>query len=86
MKKPLLKRVPAGKPLPVPKIKISPEELQEFHLRRTTLNTAKFQALMVEEAYALWAKNLRIKYDIPTVKYEIDPQTGVVTPQEERHG
>jgi hypothetical protein len=60
---------------------LSPEDLQEFNLRRVTLNNAKFQALMVEEAYALWSKNLREKYKLP-VKFEIDPHTGVVTPKE----
>ena len=60
-------------------IKLLPEDLLEFQLRRATLNNAKFQSLMVEESYVLWSKNLRVKYTIPTAKFEIDPQTGVVT-------
>ena len=66
-----------------PVIKLTPEDLQEWHLRRATVNTAKFQSLMVEEAYTIWAKTLRTKYGIPTVKFEIDPQTGIVRPKEE---
>jgi hypothetical protein len=61
-----------------PKITLSADDLQEFLLRRATLNNAKFQALMVEESYQLWSKNLRAKYNLPT-KFEIDPVTGVVT-------
>jgi hypothetical protein len=65
-----------------PDIKLSPEDLQEFHLRRATLNSAKFQSLMVEEAYIVWSKTLRGKYKVPTVKFDIDPQTGMITPKE----
>jgi len=59
-------------------IVLSPEDLQEFDLRRVTLNNAKFQSLMVEEAWALWIKNLRTKYKLPE-RFEIDPNTGKVT-------
>ena len=59
-------------------ITLSAEDLQEFTLRRATLNNAKFQALMVEEAFQMWSKNLRAKYGLP-VKFEIDPVTGKVT-------
>jgi hypothetical protein len=64
-----------------PSVKLSPEDLQEFNLRRGTLNNAKFQAMMVEEAYVIWSKNLRTKYGLP-VKFTIHPQTGFVTPTE----
>jgi len=64
--------------VPHREIILSPEDLQEFTLRRATLNNAKFQALMVEESYILWSKNLREKYALP-VKFDINPQTGVVT-------
>jgi hypothetical protein len=63
---------------PTQGITLSPEDLQEFTLRRATLNNAKFQALMVEEAFQMWSKNLRAKYGLP-VKFEIDPVTGKVT-------
>lgn len=79
MKKPTLLKPVSKKP---PIIKLAPEDLQEFTLRRATLNNANFQSLMVQEAYAQWAKNLRIKYDIPTAKFEIHPQTGMVIPKE----
>lgn len=61
---------------------LAPEDLQEFQLRRATFNNARFQWLMVEEAYVTWSKNVREKYDIPTAKFDINPQTGVVTPKE----
>ena len=63
---------------PPPTTVLSPEDLQEFGLRRMTLNNAKFQSLMVEEAYHLWLKNLRVKYKLPE-RFEIDPVTGNVT-------
>ena len=59
-------------------VALSAEDLQEFTYRRATLNNAKFQAVMVEEAYVLWSKNLRTKYQLPS-KFEIDPVTGVVS-------
>lgn len=70
-----LKKLLHSVPLPPT---LSPEDLQEFTLRRATLNNAKFQALMVEEAYVVWSKNIRTKYGLP-VKFEINPTTGVVT-------
>jgi len=65
-----------------PVVRLSAEDLQEFNLRRGTLHNAKFQSMMVEEAYITWSKNLRMKYDLP-VKFTIDPQTGAVTPTPE---
>jgi len=76
MKGKLMKMLRAA--VPHKAIVLSPEDLQEFTLRRATLNTAKFQALMVEESFQTWSKTLRDKYKLP-VKFEIDPTTGVVT-------
>ncbi len=74
------------KPVEAPVLKLTPEDLQEFHLRQTTLNNARFQSLMVEEAFQQWTKGIRARYDIPTAKFSIDPVTGVLTPQGDRNG
>jgi len=63
---------------PPPTTVLSPEDLQEFTLRQATLNNARFQSLMVEEAYQVWIKNLRVKYKLPE-RFTIDPVTGNVT-------
>jgi len=68
-----------------PAFKLTPEDLREFELRRLTLNTAKCQMLMVEEAYQVWIKGIRLRYDIPTPKFHIDAATGAVTPEGERN-
>ena len=68
-----------------PMVKLTPEDLQEFGLRRTTLNNARHQAIMVEEAFQQWTKTIRLRYDIPTPKFSIDPATGEITPQGERN-
>ena len=73
-------------PVTPPTYKLTPEDLREFELRRMTLNTAKCQMLMVEEAYLQWLKGIRLRYDIPTAKFQIDPATGTVTPQGDRNG
>ena len=60
--------------------KLTPEQLQEFRLRYSALNTARAQFLMVEEAFNTWVaetgKKLRVRG-----KLNIDIQTGEVTPQ-----
>ena len=68
-----------------PAYKLTPEDMREFELRRMTLNTAKCQFLMVEEAYQMWIKGVRIRYDIPTPKFHIDAITGAVTPEGDRN-
>ena len=63
---------------------LTAEDLQEFRIRQNTLNHIRSQYLMVEEAYITWSRNLREKYKIPTTKFNIDYNTGHVTPVEDR--
>jgi len=55
-------------------------DLQEFRLRRATLDTARFNFLMIEEAYNRWCKDICNKYGL-SGKYDIDVQTGAITPR-----
>lgn len=77
---------PIARVAEAPAYKLTPEDLREFELRRMTLNTAKCQMLMVEEAYQIWLKGIRLRYDIPTPKFHIDAATGAVTPEGDRNG
>jgi hypothetical protein len=66
-----------------PVIRLSEDDLREFNIRNATLQSARCQFLMVEEAHIVWSRNVRAKYAIPTVKFNIDPHSGIVTPKEE---
>lgn len=62
--------------LPSPNPTLSQEELQEFHLRKQTLDNARCTAIMVEESFETWFKKIAAKYNLSGMKFEINPKTG----------
>jgi len=59
------------------KVKLTADELKEFKIRRATLDAARCQHLMVEEAYLSWTKAVKEKYNL-TSTFDIDTVTGAL--------
>lgn len=57
----------------------SPEDLQEFRLRKNTLDYARNLFLMVEESYQAWTIKAGKKYKFRG-KFKVNAATGELTP------
>ena len=58
------------------------DELVEFRLRRTTLEQARCQFLMIEESYQHWCEAIGKKYELAG-KFSVDSASGALMPQAE---
>lgn len=55
--------------------RLTADELREFKLRRTVIDHAQAQTIMLRESYNLWLAGIKTKYELTGV-FEIDTRNG----------